>query len=125
MAAAAEPDDDSWNSRLPLLSLPTELLKLILSHVQGKAALRRTCRLLRTTVDQVTTNITWPAWSDKNQADLPEGGLPAALLASCPALAKLDCHSLGKCLRSLAGIPAWLQVINLSNTKVRCYCCST
>ena len=96
-------------TRPPLLSLPPDLLALVVSLVEDKDALRLTCRALRLSVGTCTTTLTWRGISN------PSAGAGVSLTAVLPALCSnirlLDCSRMGKSLVSLAGCPPTTQVL--------------
>ena len=99
------------------LSLPPDLLTLIVSKVQAKDSLRRTCRCLRLTVDACTTLLTWRGGSDPGAAAAPLS-LAAALPALCSGISMLECSDMNKSLASLMGCPITLRKLICNGTSI-------
>ena len=89
-----------------LISLPPELLELVVFEVEDRDLLRLTCHALRLVVDALTTQLTWRG----PPATIPRS-LAGVLPVSCPSIHLLICSGLKRSLVSLVGCPSTTQVL--------------
>ena len=91
-----------------LVSLPADLLKLLVSKVFGhKNALRLACKALQHAVEAVTTHLTWSPLRGPCHFGVSTNAL-TTLLSRLPALRELNCTDLsflsGVCLVRVEGV---------------------
>ena len=110
-----------------LLSLPPELLALVLSKVQGdKNSLRAACRVLRLAVNACTSALTWTrphVLATRYSTRALPVLLPASLSASCPGIRRLDCDGQQEDKPRLdvriAAFPPSIRILICSRTDIQ------
>ena len=109
-----------------LLSLPPELLALVLSKVQGKKSrLRSTCGGLRLAVDACTSTMTWTrprTLTTRRKTRAPPVILTASLSATCLGIRRLDCcgrkEDRPPLVVRLAALPPSIHTLVCSHTNL-------
>ena len=93
--------------------LPREVGEAVVSMVQGKAALRSTCRSLNLVANACTSALRWSGPHAAEDAAQVGAAWPA-LLQQMTALKVLDCsgqHGTPLLIRSLAGCPPTVRTV--------------